>query len=445
MNPGGFTMERLFELQCWIKRACRQGPSFQKSLRRLEESARYNSAQLARYQNHHLRLMIRHCYAHVPYYRDLFNKLKLKPESIQTAADLEQLPLLDKRTINENYDKLIAGKHRYLLCRAASTSGSTGTPTKLLRDFKSINFEHAAVWRHLRNAGDDGKKRATLRGDIIVPVSRQKPPFWKYNPANRELLMSGYHLSLSNSVSYIRKILDFRPDILCCRPSNALLLAKFFKNDGTAYRFQAVFTSSESLEDAVRHEVESTFNCRVYDWYGQAERVAAIGQCRHGRYHVQEDYSIVETVAGAHGRELVGTHLFNYVMPLLRYRTFDYVQPGAGECECGSAFRSVEKIMGRNGGYILTPEGARIAITSHIPRGVNNLIETQFYQENPGEIVLRVLTNGRFTNADKALLVKNTREHTSPKMRVVVCEVDDIPRGPNGKFISVVNKLEAAH
>lgn len=438
-------MGLLFELQCLIGRAYREGPSFQKHLRRLAQSGRYNHPQLAQYQNHHLRMMVRHCYANVPYYHDLFDALKLKPDGIRTVADLDRLPFLEKGAINANYDKLISAKNRNFLCRAGSTSGSSGTPVKLLRDFESINFERAAAWRHWRQAGDNGKRRITVRGDIIVPASRAKPPFWKYNPANRELLMSAYHLSVNNSEAYIRKILEFRPDILYCYPSTARLLANFFRSNRVDYQFQAVFTSSESLDETVRREIESTFNCRAYDWYGQAERVAAIGECKHGRYHIQEDYSIVETVAGEHGQELVGTHLFNYAMPLLRYRTFDYVQPGTGGCECGSAFRTVGKILGRNYSYILTPEGCQISITNHIPRGVDNLIETQFHQEHPGELVLLVVTNGRFTEADKALLVRNTLEHTSPNMRVAVREVDAIARGPNGKFVNIVNKLEAAN
>jgi phenylacetate-CoA ligase len=438
-------MGRLFELQCWIGRAYREGASFHKHVCRLAQSSLYNRLQLAQYQNHHLRMMVRHCYANVPYYRDLFDGLKLKPDVIRTVADLDKLPLLEKSTINANYDKLISPKNRNILCRAGSTSGSSGTPTKLLRDFESINFERAAVWRHWRQAGDNGKRRITVRGDIIVPASQVEPPFWKYNPANRELLMSGYHLSIDNSRAYIRKILEFEPDILYCYPSTARLLAHFFRSNSVDYQFQAIFTSSESLDDTVRHEIESTFNCRAYDWYGQAERVAAIGQCTHGRYHIQEDYSIVEMVAGAHGQELVGTHLFNYAMPLLRYRTFDYVEPEIGYCECGSAFRIVGNILGRNYSYILTPEGYQISITNHIPRGVDNLIETQFRQENPGEVVLLVVTNGRFTEADKALLINNTLEHTSPKMRVSVREVDAIPRGANGKFVNIVNKIGATN
>lgn len=435
--------DRLFALECWIKRLYRHGPHFQRHLKNLEKSAYYTAGRLERYHNERLQRMVQHCYHHVPYYRDLFFSLNLRPEDICTKLDLQKLPFLDKQTVNENYDKLISKKHQNFLCHIGSTSGSTGTPARFLRDYNAINFENAAVWRHWRNAGDYGKTRVTLRGDIIVPSSQERPPFWKYSPANRELLMSGYHLSWQNSQAYIEKIKDFQPRVLYCYPSTGYLLAKFFKNHGERYQFDAIFTSSESLEPEVRGLMEETFGSHVYDWYGQAERVVAISQCSEGSYHIQEDYSLVELVMGGQGLELVGTHFSNFVMPLLRYRTNDYVLASGNSCVCGSAFRTVDRVLGRSYSYLLTPEGYRVSITNHIPRGVDNLLETQFYQENPGEVVLRVLTNGAFSEKDKAKLVENTLAHTSPHMQVIVKEVSDIPRGPNGKFMGIINVMES--
>ncbi|WP_373531298.1 phenylacetate--CoA ligase family protein [Vampirovibrio sp.] len=435
-------MEPLFEFQGWIKKAYRQGPIFGRYLKRLEESAQFSAEKLKRLQNRQLQKMVHHCYRNIPYYQDLFRQLKLTPAHIKTIDDLEKLPFMEKKIVNENYDKLIARRRKNILCRLGSTSGSTGTPAKFFRDYGSINFENAVVWRHWRNAGDFGKKRITLRGDSIVPASQNEPPFWKYNRANQELLMSGYHLSLANSASYIEEILRFQPEILYCYPSTAYLLAKFFQQQKVPYRFDAIFTSSESLEPHVRAYIEDVFESRIYDWYGQAERVVAICQCKAGGYHIQDDYSVVELKDSAYGQELVGTHLNNFVMPLLRYRTYDYVSPRTEACPCGSAFRLVDRILGRNYSYILTPEGYRISITNHIPRGVENLLETQFYQEKPGELIVNVLTNGHFSETDRALLVRNTLEHTSPQMNVIVNEVQGIPRGPNGKFISIINKLE---
>lgn len=435
-------MASFFELQGWMKKVYRQGPVFSQYLRRLERSAHFSPERLRRLQNRQLQKMIHHCYFNVPYYRDLFRSLKLNPQCFQTVDDLQKIPPMDKNTVIENFDKLVAWKRKNLLCRLGSTSGSTGSPAVFFRDFGSINFENAVVWRHWRQAGDFGKKRVTLRGEIIIPASQTAPPFWKYNSANRELLMSGYHLSLDNASAYIDALLAFQPKVLYCYPSTAYLLAKFFRHAAKQYCFDTIFTSSESLEPDIRAFIEDTFDSRIYDWYGQAERVAAVAQCAAGEYHIQEDYSVVELMNTCYGDELVGTHLYNFVMPLLRYRTNDYVTSFSENCSCGSIFRMVAKILGRHCGYILTPEGYRISIINHIPRGIDNLLETQFCQEKQGELIIKVLTNGRFSEQDRHRLVQNTLAHTSPKMRVIVKEVDDIPRGPNGKFISIINKLE---
>jgi phenylacetate-CoA ligase len=356
--------------------------------------------------------------------------------------------LIDKHVVQADIEKFTSKKHYNVLCNVGKTSGSTGTPGKFIRDFDSINFEHACVWRNWKNGGDDGKKRLTLRGDVIVPSSQDEPPFWRYNPANLELQMSSYHLSKRNSIHYVQKVLEFQPKVLFAGPSMAHLLARFFRLHNVPYQFDAIFTSSESLDLEVRHYMEEVFQCRVYDWYGQAERVAAIGQCKSGNYHIQEDYSIVELLAGNEegSYELVGSHLHNYVMPLLRYRTQDFVYlkpdtPEYEQCDCGCCFRSLDRILGRSYGYLLTPEGYHIAITAQIPIGVDNVIETQFYQERPGEVVLKVLSNGRFCAVDRERLIQNTLKYTSPQMQVIVEEVDAIPRGPNGKFINVINKM----
>ena len=50
--------------------------------------------------------LVKHAYATVPYYTELFDKNKLKPEDIRTIADLKKIPVLTKQIVNENFDKL---------------------------------------------------------------------------------------------------------------------------------------------------------------------------------------------------------------------------------------------------------------------------------------------------------------------------------------------------
>lgn len=430
--------------QCYLKRLYRHSLPHRHHSRQLAQTRLLGPEALRAYQDAALQRIVRHAVTHVPYYRDLFRRLHLSADDIRTPADLPKLPLMDSRTVKDHFDALISRRDRNFLCRSGTTSGTTGQPGRFLRDFQAINFEHAALWRHWSAAGDDGKRRISLRGEIIVPASQDHPPFWRYNPADQELQLSSYHLSPGNAPHYIAKILEFQPRILYCGPSMGHVLAKLFRLNGVDYRFDAVFTSSESLAPEVRRYIESVFQTRIYDWYGQSERVAAIGQCREGCYHVQEDYSIVEFEPASQGMvEIVGTQLFNNVMPLLRYRTYDYVVPSAaqGRCACGSHFRRIDHIVGRYYDYLITPEGYHIAITAHIPTGVENLIEAQFHQERQGEVLVKVVTNGRFRPEDAQKLVANVQAHTSPRMAVRIEEVPSIPRGPNGKFINIVNRM----
>src|SRR5262249_40655553 len=49
--------------------------------------------QIQKLQETRLRRMIRHAYQHVPYYRELFERLKIRPEEIVTVGDLQKLPV----------------------------------------------------------------------------------------------------------------------------------------------------------------------------------------------------------------------------------------------------------------------------------------------------------------------------------------------------------------
>jgi len=432
------------QLKYYLKRLIRQGFTFNKIFGDLKKSQYFSKDELYELQNQKLRKLIHHCYKNVPYYIDLFRELNLKPDDITIKEDLKKLPFLDKHIVRNNYDKLIAKNKSKLFCNIGQTSGTTGTPLNLYRDYSSINFENAVIQRHYASAASLGLKKIILRGQIIIPVNQQKPPFWEYNQADNELLMSSYHLSDKTAKIFIEKIKEFNPQILCAYPSSAYLLAKHFNNLNQQLNLTAVFTSSEKIEENQRELIEKTFNCKIYDWYGQAERASAIGQCEKGTYHIIEDYSIVETIETEIGLEMVGTNLDNYIMPLLRYRTDDTVILSPNDCQCGRYFRKVTEICGRETHYhIVTPESAKItsAAISLIPRGVNNIIETQFVQEKIGELIINITANDQFSEKDKELLIKNTLEHTSPDMKVIINKMESIPRGPNGKFQAVINKL----
>jgi len=64
------------------------GNSVYKCLKFLNQSQYWPREEIDNYQNTKLRELINHAYSNVPYYRELFLDLGLKPEDIQTKYDL---------------------------------------------------------------------------------------------------------------------------------------------------------------------------------------------------------------------------------------------------------------------------------------------------------------------------------------------------------------------
>lgn len=79
-------------------------------------------------QEKHLRHLIKFAYENVPYYRRLFQQLKILPEDIQRIEDLEKLPVLTKDIIKEHWEEFKPVNLSSMKYYEWSTGGSTGTP-----------------------------------------------------------------------------------------------------------------------------------------------------------------------------------------------------------------------------------------------------------------------------------------------------------------------------
>lgn len=422
----------------------RNGWTFQRLLRRLQQTQYLGREELAAYQNARLQAMVHHCYRHVPYYRDMFRQLKLSPEAIRTPDDLKRLPYIDKRTVMDNFDRFLSRKG--WLSFPGYTSGSTGMPGKFLRDYHFINFENAAIWRHFRMHGymDTRMRRVVFTGRLIVPVDQEEPPFWFHSKLDNTLVLSSLHLSPQNMRAYIDAVKEFRPEVMAGYPSAMAALAEGFERHRERLPIKVVFPGSETVFDYQRDLIERVFETDIYDWYGQQERVSAIGQCEFKNYHVIEDYSITELVELDGHIEVVGTHLENYKMPLLRYRTGDTVLPSHIDCPCGRYSRTVERVLGRMGQYILTPDGRKITVVNYMFQQFENIREAQFVQDRPDAVTLLLVTADGFSEENMRHVIETARSFISPVMEINVRIVDTIPRGANGKFLSVVNNLAMA-
>ncbi|MGR5450244.1 phenylacetate--CoA ligase family protein [Vibrio sp. PNB22_2_2] len=366
---------------------------------------------------------------HVPFYKGIIPSLTHK---------LADFPIISKVDLREKGDDFLADNHHGVVISGA-TSGTTGTPLVIKQNMTSVVREQAFVARHLEWAGfKSGDKRAWIRGDMIVPLSQKEGPFWRYSWFENMIMLSSFHMSPNNLQSYIDAIVDYGVEVIQAYPSSIVTLAKHLDIHDQYYpgNLKSIVTSSESLSKEDKQLIEKRFGCVVFDWYGLFERVAAIGSCEHGRYHILTDYSHVELEDIGDGRhEIIGTNFNNDLQPLIRYRTGDHVYlSDETSCPCGRVFPIIDRIDGRIGDYLIGEDGQKVHILNHIPKGVKGLIATQFKQAHPNQIEVQAVVNAQvFDKQQERILIDNTKARLGRSMDVFITIVDKIQKTKNGK------------
>ena len=426
-----------------LKTKLRRGPLFHQLLDELERSQQLSYPELVNRQNQKLRQTIRQAYYTVPYYKQLFDRLNLSFKAISTVEDLQLLPIINKSDLRGKEKQFVS--KAFGLKTRTTTSGTTGTPVTLCRDLHSINLEHASIWRQRRWGNIElGDPIASLRGDVVVPADANRPPFWKYVPAENRWLMSSYHLSDRFIPHYLKHLRNCDLCAIEGYPSAIYRLACYLRDyQEDPIPVKAVFTSSEVLPDYRRQLIEQYFG-KIFDHYGQSERVAHIAMCEHGNHHYAMNYSVIEFLPTEYSDlfKIVGTTLHNAAMPLIRYDTNDFARISHRSCSCGRAFPVIDSIDGRLEDYIATPAGKFVGGMGIAFGGVANIIEGQIIQEQLDLLQVLIVPTEKFNDKDRHVLLKNMRERLGDDIQIIIQKVESIPRTKSGKFNLTVSKLK---
>lgn len=441
-----WAQEWMIAARSFARGALREGRAFRREGYELERSQWLDADSLQALQAERLQSVIGHAAKQVPYYRERFAAMGIDVSRLALPREMERLPLLEKNDVRAAGMKLLADDARRPVV-SGSTSGTTGSPVWFHQDLAAVTRENAFVWRQLGWAGmRRGDRRAWIRGEPVVPPDQLKPPFWRHNRSDNMLMMSSLHLSDANAALYIDALARFDPMLIQAYPSSIQYLAAWMEGNGVRYRgrsLKSIVTSSEMFDREQREQVARVFGCKVFDWYGLVERVAAIGMCEHGNYHVMSDYSHVDFLPAEDGySELVGTGFNNMAMPLIRYRCGDLVRraPAHQRCACGRAFPIIEEIVGRADDFIKLPDGRRMAacLAGNMFRGVPGVLQGQIRQDDPDALTVLIVPSKDYTDVTAQTLQANARARIGASLSCHVKLVADIPRTARGKFKSVV-------
>jgi phenylacetate-CoA ligase len=402
--------------------------------------------QLGLIQESLLRATLESAKRHIPAYRGL----QLPDRDFRRY--LQELPIISKTDLLERehdyyptlgLDRVWTPKGR--------TSGTTGTPLEVFRSLDSVIWENAFIQRHWTWSGyTPGMRRATLRGDAIVPVGQASPPFWYFNRAENQLFLSSRHLRPPYIDQLIAELRSFRPHLLQAYPSTAFELAAHLQRQGESLDIPFVYTGSEMLYPYQREVIAAGLNTRVMDFYGMAERVAFASECEYGNYHVNPEYSYVEIVddAGQPTRDegyVVGTTFHNHTMPLIRYQLSDRSRWLEGACPCGRTYAMIQPIEGKFEDVVYGSAGNPISpsVVTFAFKGLQHIEKSQVAQVGEGRWEVRIVPSPGFRAEDRATLVNNIHALVDPRLSVTVVECLDIPRTVSGKYRWVVNEWKS--
>ncbi len=412
----------------------------------LEKSQWWSGDRLSAYQTEKLAELLWTAYYYVPYYRGMMQVCGVSPKEFSSLDDIQNLPILEKHIVRQNIYQFLSETKMYPTLYKCRTAGTTGEPMVLFRDLNNIGFEHACLTRQANWAGlKTGIPYASLKGEVVSPKKIKNGKYWSFSFAENKLAVASIYMTAKNVASLIEEMKKREVQYIDGYPTPVYKLAKYLQARNIQYPLKAVLTTAESLGFYQKKVIEETFLCKVYDYYGMAERVAAIHMCEYSNYHIVPEYSYVELVDNPalpeNYSEVIGTGFSNHAMPLIRYRTGDAVKASHKSCPCRRAYPVVESIGGRITDYIVTPSGKYVWMFDRIFQGSRNLIQAQLYQPDLKHVVVRIVPDQYYKKSDGRRILEHLQQGCDENISFKIECLNSIPVNGGGKVRSVISHV----
>lgn len=316
--------------------------------------------EIADLQLKRMRWSLNHAYKNVPFYKKSFDAAGVHPDNLKDLGDLSKFPFTVKSDLRENYPFGMFAVPQDRIARVHASSGTTGKPTVVGYTQKDIDMWAQVVARSLRASG-------TRSGDI-VHIAYGYGLFTGGLGAHygaEKLGCTVIPVSGGMTARQVTLIQDFKPSTIMVTPSYMMTILDAFREQGVDPRSTSLevgIFGAEPWTNALREEVEKTFDMHAVDIYGLSEVIGpgVANECVETKdgLHIWEDHFYPEIINPETGEvvedgeqgELVFTSLTKEAFPIIRYRTRDLTRllPGTAR-----SMRRMEKVTGRSDDMII--------------------------------------------------------------------------------------------
>ena len=362
-----------------------------------------------------LRDLIAHAVRTTDFYKDY-------PEDIA----LKDLPVVNKDTFRQQYDRFISSTYKDAPDnRVMCTSGSTGTPLRMIQNRDKIRHNTAGgIFLGAAAGYYIGMKEAFIR----VWVNNVRKSKFQLIQENM-IMMDSSRMDEKALAEMFRTIEKKKVKCLVGYSSALGELSDYIRKSGTDCSncsVRAIIPISETMPEPVRRTLEKQFGCPVRAWYSN--------------YEILKMDCDEPAEPGELGR-IVITDLFNYAFPILRYDNGDTAV--AVRKEKNGRFKLyLSELYGRRSDLIYDCKGN--AVTPYII--TNNLWDIEgvkqyrFIQEDMKDYTIWL--NGDPEKMDQKEILGRIRPYLGEEARIKVEIVDEIPVLASGKRKYIENRCE---
>lgn len=380
-----------------------------------------------------------------PYYGDLFKSMGAEWFDLVDDEAFRQIPIT-RRSDVQGREHLFRPRRRHPGDRQARTSGTTGSPLSLLQSRLAQSAQWAIWWRYRGWHGLTRKTPLAVFGGKPIVAPDSDGPYWRPNPANREVRFSVYHIGPRTVGAYVAELNRIRAPWIHGYPSALASLSHLAISEGLTLDQppRVVTTGAEGLSGHQKSLIESFFGAPARQHYGQIEGVANVSECPEGALHVDEEFGgfeLLPTGMSNHEAEILGTTFWNDATVLIRYGTGDTAVLGNAACGCGRRSRVLESIDGRMEDAIVLPDGRQVGRLSPVITAVGGIAEAQFYQHADGSVELLYVPVSGDDESIEGRLRKSLQRRLGCELPVKLVRTSQIPRTSRGKLRLVVSEL----
>ncbi|HWH71564.1 MAG TPA: AMP-binding protein, partial [Candidatus Sulfotelmatobacter sp.] len=242
----------------------------------------------------------------VPFYQQRFAERGLKPEHIQSLADVRRLPFTTGADLRSIYPRGLLAVPDTEPVRLHTSSGTTGKPKALFFSRNDVNTAAEQIARSLVMTGitpqdvfQNMMSYGLFTGGLVMHYGAEK--------VGCLVIPSGP----GTSERQLMLMQDFGSTAVHILPSYALYFAGFLEqrgiNPAKDLKLRKAFVGAEPHTEETRCRIEQIFNVDVYNSYGLTEMngPGVAFECVHkAGMHLWEDNYILEIIDPATGEPL---------------------------------------------------------------------------------------------------------------------------------------------